>query len=167
MLATTIIKRTLRVPRSTAPAGDGAAVARQMDAVLAGAGFKATRDLLEHVSGLAPGGATDLAADVVGAVRALVGDHVAHNAYFIDFPRGVPDTVEFWVHCLREALVSPHARRKVADAELLALLDQGLVGLLHLPRYGRYRHTYAELLAAPDPRAAALEFFTTRKEALA
>jgi hypothetical protein len=26
--------------------------------------------------------------------------------------------------------------------------------------------TYAELLAAPDPRAAALEFFTTRKEAL-
>jgi hypothetical protein len=27
--------------------------------------------------------------------------------------------------------------------------------------------SYAELLAAPDPRAAALEFFTTRKEALA
>ena len=27
--------------------------------------------------------------------------------------------------------------------------------------------TYAALLAAPDPRAAALEFFTTRKEALA
>jgi hypothetical protein len=27
--------------------------------------------------------------------------------------------------------------------------------------------TYAELLAAPDPHAAALEFFTTRKEALA
>ncbi len=27
--------------------------------------------------------------------------------------------------------------------------------------------TYAELLAAPNPRAAALEFFTTRKEALA
>jgi hypothetical protein len=27
--------------------------------------------------------------------------------------------------------------------------------------------TYAELLAGPDPRAAALEFFTTRKEALA
>jgi hypothetical protein len=27
--------------------------------------------------------------------------------------------------------------------------------------------TYAELLAAPDPRAAALEFFMTRKEALA
>jgi hypothetical protein len=26
--------------------------------------------------------------------------------------------------------------------------------------------SYAELLAAPDPRAAALEFFTTRREAL-
>lgn len=36
-----IIQRTLRVPRSAGPAGDGAAVARQMDAVLAGVGFKA------------------------------------------------------------------------------------------------------------------------------
>jgi hypothetical protein len=36
MHARTIITRTLRVPRSPAPAGDSAAVARQMDAVLAG-----------------------------------------------------------------------------------------------------------------------------------
>ncbi|QXV57395.1 hypothetical protein [Amycolatopsis sp. TNS106] len=153
MHARTIITRTLRVPRSPAAAGDGAAVARQMDAVLAGAGFKAAGDLLEHVSGLEPGAAMDLAVDVVAAVRELVGDHVAHNAYFRDFPHGVPDTVEFWVRCLRDALVAPHARGTRAvptDAELLAALDQRLVGLLNLPRYGRYQHTYAELLAAHD-----------------
>ncbi len=149
----TIITRTLRVPRSPAPAGDGAAVARQMDAVLAGAGFKATRDLLEHISELEPGAAMDLAVHVVAAVRELVGDHVAHNPYFRDFPHGVPDTVEFWVRCLRDALVAPRARSAgpaPTDGELLAVLDRGLVGLLDLPRYGRYQHTYAELLAAHD-----------------
>ncbi|MEU4519989.1 hypothetical protein AB0F52_14990 [Amycolatopsis sp. NPDC024027] len=149
----TITTRTLRIPRSPAAAGDGAAVARQMDAVLAGAGFKATRDLLEHVSGLEPGAAMDLAVDVVAAVRELVGDHVAHDPYFRDFPRGVPDTVEFWVRCLRDALVAPRARGAASaptDGELLAVLDHGLVGLLDLPRYGRYQHTYAELLAAHD-----------------
>ncbi|MET9265289.1 hypothetical protein [Amycolatopsis sp. NPDC004079] len=153
MHARTIITRTLRVPRSPAAAGDGAAVARQMDAVLAGAGFKATGELLEHVSGLEPGAAMDLAVDVVAAVRELVGDHVAHNAYFRDFPHGVPDTVEFWVSCLRGALVAPQARGSAmapTDAELQQALDQRLVGLLDLPRYGRYQHTYAELLAAHD-----------------
>ena len=32
----------------------------------------------------------------LGAVRRLVGDHVRHNAYFIDFPANVPDTQAFW-----------------------------------------------------------------------
>lgn len=156
MDVSTIIRKTLRVPRSAAPVGDGAVVARQMDAVLATAGYKATRELLEHVAGLEPGAATDLAADVVGAARALVGDHVRHNAYFIDFPRGVPDTVEFWVSCLRSAFVTTK-RRKATDRELLALLGDGLVGLLDLPRYGRYQHTYAELLAAHDELIASVK----------
>jgi hypothetical protein len=125
-----------------------------MDAVLAGAGFKATRDLLEHVSGLEPGAGMDLAVDVVAAVRELVGDHVAHNPYFRNFPpRGVPDTVEFWVRCLRDALVAPRTRGAASaptDGDLLAVLDHGLIGLLDLPRYGRCQHTYAELLAAHD-----------------
>jgi hypothetical protein len=152
MLNKVIIKRTLRVPRSAAPAGDGAAVARQMDAVLAGVGFTAARDLLEHVSGLEQGAALDLAVQVIGAVRELVGDHVAHNAYFIDFPQGVPDTVEFWVRCLRE-LVTPGASMvgvAPTDAELMATLGSGFLGLLDLPTYGRYQHTYAELVAAHD-----------------
>jgi len=154
MLHQVIIAKTLRVPRGAGPTGDGAAVARQMDAVLVGAGFKAARDLLEHISSLEPGAAMDLAVQVVDAARALVGDHVAHNAYFINFPNDVPDTVEFWVSCLRDALVigrtAAGSTTVPTDAELLATLTAGWVGLLDLRTYGRYQHTYAELLAAHD-----------------
>lgn len=153
MLTQTVIQKTLRVPRGTGPAGDGAAVARQLDSVLAGVGFKAARDLLEHVSALAPDAATDLAAQVVGAVRGLVGDHVAHNPYFIGFPHGVPDTVEFWVARLREAVVAGQP----TDADLRAVLDAGLVDLLTLPAYGRYQHTHAELLAVHDELVASVK----------
>lgn len=159
MLEKVIIQRTLRVPRSAGPAGDGAAVARQMDAVLAGVGFKAARDLLEHVSGLEPGRAMDLAVEVIGAVRPLVGDHVQHNAYFIGFPHAVPDTVEFWVGCLRDALIAGSPDRPVpaGDAGLASLLAAGWIGLLELPTYGRYQHSYAELLAAHDALIASVK----------
>jgi hypothetical protein len=140
----TLIERTLRVPRGTGPAGDGAAVARQLDATLAGVGFMCSEVLLRHVAELAPGPAMDLATAVVAAVRRAVGDHVQHNAYFVDFPEGVPDTVEFWVSCLRDALV--HANDDVRPE----VSGDGVLNLLSLPRYGRYQHTFAELLAAHD-----------------
>ena len=123
----TIIRHTLRVPRSSGPAGDGAGVARQLDVVLVGVGFKADRALLEHLGSLQPGAAMDLAVAVVGAVRGLVGDHVQHNAYFKDFPHGVPDTVDFWLECL---------------------VENG---------YGSYRHTFADLLAAHDELIASVK----------
>ncbi|MFD8500395.1 hypothetical protein [Amycolatopsis sp. NPDC059657] len=141
MLHQTIIRKTSRVPRADAAPGDGAPVARQMDAVLVGAGFKSSRELLEHVSGLEPGAATAVAERVVGAARAMAGDDVTHNSYFLHFPDGVPDTVEFWARCLRDALVTP---RRDRTAPL------GWLNLLDLPAYGRYQHTYAELLAAHD-----------------
>ncbi|GAB7044600.1 MULTISPECIES: hypothetical protein [Catenuloplanes] len=143
MLEKLIIQRTLRVPASTGVAGDGAAVARQLDAVLLDAGFTASRQLLEHVGGLAPGPATDLAVTVVGAVRELVGDHVRHNAYFLRFPDGVPDTTEFWLERLRAAVLAG------GGDPAGAVVRPGL-NLLDLPGYGTYRHTYAELLAAHD-----------------
>jgi hypothetical protein len=135
-----IIQRTLRVPASTGPAGDGTAVARQLDAALLDAGFAASRALLDHVGGRAPGAAMDLAATVVTAVRALLGDHVRHNAYFIGFPHDVPGTLEFWAE-------------RMAAAVLAGGTDPGPVAgvnLLDLPGYGAYRHTYADLLAAHD-----------------
>ncbi|WP_033343100.1 TerD family protein [Catenuloplanes japonicus] len=140
MLEKLIIQKTLRVPASTGEAGDGTAVARQLDAALLDAGFSASQALLAHVGALAHGPAMDLASTVVSAVRELVGDHVQHNAYFIGFPDGVPDTVEFWLERLRAAVLSG------ADAPH----DLTGINLLELPGYGTYRHTYAEMLSVHD-----------------
>lgn len=148
MLEKLIIQKTLRVPASTGAAGDGAAVARQLDAALLDVGFSASRALLEHVGALATGPALDLAATVVSAVRELVGDHVAHNAYFIGFPHDVPDTVEFWMQRLRAAVLTGGGT--ATDAQLRDAVVSGGVNLLDLPGYGAYQHTYAELLAAHD-----------------
>ncbi|MET7403402.1 hypothetical protein ABZS66_59000, partial [Dactylosporangium sp. NPDC005572] len=144
MLEKLIIQKTLRVPASSGAAGDGTAVARQLDAALLDVGFSASRALLEHVGALATGPAMDLAATVVSAVRELVGDHVRHNAYFIGFPHDVPDTVEFWVERLQAAVLA--GRRAATDVRL--------VNLLNLPGYGTYQHTYADLLAAHDALVA-------------
>ncbi|MCO8271642.1 hypothetical protein M1L60_13680 [Actinoplanes sp. TRM 88003] len=141
MLEKMMIQKTLRVPTSTGAAGDGRAVARQLDAALLDVGFSASRALLEHVGALAPAPAMDLAATVVSAVRELVGDHVRHNAYFLGFPHDVPDTVEFWAERLAAAVMA-------GDAPATGL------NLLELPGYGTYQHTYAELLAAHDELVA-------------
>ncbi|WP_018348271.1 hypothetical protein [Longispora albida] len=147
MLEKLIIQKTLRVPASTGAPGDGTTVARQLDAALLEAGFSASRALLEHVGGLAPGPALDLAASAVSAVRELVGDHVQHNAYFIGFPHDVPDTVEFWMERLRAAVLAGGG-----TAAETRLRD---VNLLDLPGYGTYQHTYADLLAVRDELVAA------------
>ncbi|OWV05623.1 hypothetical protein B5D80_17665 [Micromonospora wenchangensis] len=153
MIEKLIIQKTLRVPASTAAAGDGTTVARQLDAALLDVGFSASRALLEHVGALAPAPAMDLAATVVSAVRELVGDHVRHNAYFIGFPHDVPDTIEFWVDRLRAAVLAGGGT--ATDAQLRHAAVSGGVNLLDLPAYGTYQHTYAELLAAHDTLVAA------------
>jgi hypothetical protein len=141
MLEEVIIRKTLRAPAVTGPAGDSQTVARQLDTTLLRSGFKASRQLLEHVTGLEKGLALGVARQVVDAVKVMVGDHVQHNAYFVDFPAKVPDTVKFWAKCLRHSLVSTGT---------ISALSDGTVNLLDLPLYGRYQHTYAELLAAHD-----------------
>ncbi|MFI6297201.1 hypothetical protein ACIBEJ_36810 [Nonomuraea sp. NPDC050790] len=138
-----VIARRLRVPIGDVPAGShpgwGEVAARQLDAALLSAGFKCSAALLDRLASLRGETVLDLGVRVLAAVRHLVGDHVAHNAYFIDFPKNVPDTIEFWVGLLREAMLDPVAAARVRPATL---------NLLELPGYGRYRHTYADLLAA-------------------
>jgi hypothetical protein len=126
---TTIIKKTLRVPLSDGAAGDGGTTARQLDAALIKVGFKASRELIEHVSVLA--GAEEYAQDVVRAVKELVGARAQHNPYFKDFPHNVPDTVEFWLTCIEDVV-------------------EFSGNLLDLPKYGRVQHTYEEMLARHD-----------------
>lgn len=161
MLDTLIIHKTLRVPAVTdglqsadeTPSQGSAAVARQMDSVLVRAGFKATGKLLAHISALEPGPAMDRALTVIGAVRELVGDHVAHNVYFIDFPRNVPDTLEFWLSSLRGALAGSRVGAdggSPSDAELMEYVNSPWFNLLDLPNYGSYQHSYADMLARHD-----------------
>lgn len=145
-----VVQKTLRVPRSDGAPGDGSAVARQMDAALLGVGFAASRELMDHVGGLEPGAAIDLAAAVVRAVRHLVGDHVQHNTYFIGFPRHVPDTVDFWAGLLRSALVRAGVEQAWPDEGVRAVVEAPGFNLLTLPGYGQYQHSYADLLDAHD-----------------
>ncbi|MEU4514590.1 hypothetical protein AB0G05_34260 [Nonomuraea wenchangensis] len=143
-LESLVISRRLRVPLDAAPEdglpGRGEVAARQLDAALLTVGFTCSPALLERLSGLSVENVIDLGVRVLAAVRELVGDHVRHNAYFIDFPRNVPSTAEFWASLMWRSLLGPDASDQAVTAQTLNLLT--------LPDYGRYPHTYADLLAA-------------------
>ncbi|MEV0589525.1 hypothetical protein [Nonomuraea sp. NPDC050310] len=145
-LESLVVTRRLRVPLPPATPGAepgatgwGETAARQLDAALLSVGFKCSAPLLARLADLPGAVVVDLGIRVLDAVRGLVGDHVRHNAYFIDFPRNVPDTIEFWVGLLRESLLDPVA---------VTQLPPGPLNLLSLPGYGVYPHSYADLLAA-------------------
>jgi hypothetical protein len=138
----------------TASGDSGAVAARQVDAVLLQAGFKCSAQLLAAFGSCSPEAVIDLGARVIGWARELAGDHVRHNAYFIDFPANVPGTLDFWMECIRDALADP-VRKQAAE---LAPAPRGgfFVNLLSLPKYGRYQHTYEDMLARHDELVPAL-----------
>lgn len=145
-LTKSIIAKTLRVPAAAKiKKGDGSNKARQLDVVLMSCGFKASGELLAYLSTLHPAVLGDLAVDILDSVRELVGEHVDHNSYFIDFPFNVPDTLEFWVSCIADALEHPETEELIQGQ-----LDMGWVNLLDLPKYGKYLHTYEEMLDAHE-----------------
>ncbi|MDQ0758586.1 hypothetical protein [Streptomyces canus] len=146
-----VIRHTLRLPSPAGPAGEGAVAARQFDAALMSVGFKLSADALRHLSGLSEATVVDTAVGTLATVREMAGDHVRHNVYFKDFPANVPDTFEFWMRCVREALDDGKAR-----AGVLAQLRNGVINLLTLPSYGNYQHTYDEMLAAHDELTTAV-----------
>ncbi|MFI1566584.1 hypothetical protein ACH4ZX_26610 [Streptomyces sp. NPDC020490] len=145
-----VVRHTHRLPLPSGPAGRGDVAARQFDAVLMSVGFKLSADLLTRLSGLSEGTVVDTAVRTLRTVREMTGDHVRHNTYFVDFPAGVPDTVDFWMRCVTEALDDDASREST-----LTQLRGGMLDLLTLPSYGTYRHTYEELLAAHDELIAA------------
>ena len=138
-----VIRRALRVPAPDGPAGDGSVAVRQFDAVLMSVGFKLSPELFAELAGLSAGTVIDTAVRVLAIVRRMTGDHVQHNVYFRDFPRNVPETTEFWMECLIEALLDPVAAAHVGED-----LAFGTLNLLALPKYGRYQHNYAEMIDA-------------------
>jgi hypothetical protein len=139
-----------------APAGDGRATARQLDAVLMCAGFKCSRPLLERLAACDGGYVIDKAVTVIDWARELAGDHVRHNTYFIDFPANVPDTIDFWAGLLAEAA---RETARTGHSTVEAWLGPGgefVLNLLTLPGYGRYQHTFEEMLAHHDELIPAL-----------
>ncbi|MFE2510829.1 hypothetical protein ACFXC9_20635 [Streptomyces naganishii] len=140
-----VIRHTHRLSSPKGAAGDGTIAARQFDAALTSVGFKLSAELLERLSGLCEAAVVHTARRTLRTVSEMVGDHVRHNSYFIDFPANVPDTEEFWTRCVAQALGDEKSRGKV-----LTQLRSGALDLLSLPAYGRYQHTYEEMLAAQD-----------------
>ncbi|WP_181793032.1 hypothetical protein [Streptomyces sp. WELS2] len=144
-----VIRHTYRVPAPRGAAGEGAAAARQFDAALMSVGFKLSAQLLERLSGISEPAVVHTAKRVLRTVSEMVGDHVRHNSYFIDFPANVPDTEEFWTRCVMAALGDEGARENVRGQPANGPLD-----LLSLPAYGRYQHTYEEMLAVQEELVA-------------
>lgn len=140
-----LIRHTHRLPAPQGSAGEGSAAARQFDVALTSVGFKLSAQLLERLSGLSEAAVAHVARRTLRTVSEMVGDHVQHNSYFIDFPANVPDTEEFWMRCVAKALADDASRETV-----LTQLAQGALNLLSLPAYGRYQHTYEEMLAVQD-----------------
>ncbi|MFH9983310.1 hypothetical protein ACH4ND_29585 [Streptomyces sp. NPDC017179] len=143
-LESLVIRHTHRLsPQGSA--GEGATAARQFDAALTSVGFKLSAELLERLSGLSEAAVVHTAQRTLRTVSEMVGDHVRHNSHFIDFPANVPETEEFWMRCVTKALGDDTSRENV-----LTQLAHGVLDLLSLPTYGRYQHTYEEMLAAQD-----------------
>ncbi|MEU7423173.1 hypothetical protein [Streptomyces sp. NPDC040750] len=140
-----VIRHTHRLSFPRGSAGEGAVAARQFDAALASVGFKLSAELLERLAGLSEAAVVHTAKRTLRTVSEMVGDHVRHNAYFIDFPANVPDTEEFWMRCVAKALGDDKSRESVPAQPANGVLD-----LLSLPTYGRYQHTYEDMLAAQD-----------------
>jgi len=140
-----IIQKTLRVPTNLPEyllKGDGASTTRQLDIALMSVGFKLSQELLEYFNNLHPTVVISEGENILEAVRKLVGDDVKHNVYFKEFPANVPDTVEFWAECITDALQDPDAAMKV-----MVSMAFGYINLLDLPKYGRYQHSYEEMVA--------------------
>lgn len=146
-----VISRTLKVPTKYPVETDVSQdsiygrelIARQLDIVLLDNGFKADKRLLDYIMRLEPSSAVDYTREIVESIRTLVGNHVQHNVYFIDFPKNVPGTIEFWVGLIERTY------GKTTDK-----LWNG--NLLELDTYGEYQHSYDEMVEAHDKFAPKL-----------
>lgn len=67
-----VIRHRLRVPTPTGPVGEGAAAARQLDAVLLSVEFKLSAELRERLSGLSEETVVRIAGRTLRTVRELV-----------------------------------------------------------------------------------------------
>jgi stress response protein SCP2 len=141
-----IVKRSLRIPTSPLYGlGNGHIITQQFDAALMSVGFKLSKEAFSYFSKLSFASVENSASNVLKAVQELVGDYVLHNAYFIDFPNNIPNTIDFWIECIMDALSNVESAGKV-----LVQLQTGVINLLDLPKYGKYQHSYEDLITAHE-----------------
>ncbi|TAK56764.1 hypothetical protein EPO17_03755 [Patescibacteria group bacterium] len=141
-----IVSRTKRVPSvwSGLP-GNGEAMTRQLDVSLLSVGFKLSGELFRHLSVQSPAVVKDVAFRLIPVVNEMLGSHVPHNVYFKNFPDKVPDTREFWLECICDALSKADSAAVVAPQ-----IAVGFVNLLDLPKYGECLHSYDEMVKCHD-----------------
>lgn len=134
-LVTKLIQKRLTLPTQSGPKGDSRSLARQLDSVLMDNGFKLSSALLKHLGTLSFENALSASNVLLSAVKELVGAHVKHNTFFKDFPKNVPNTLEFWGGLL---------------AKYYEETGEFTNNLLDFPTYGKYQHTYEEMLERHD-----------------
>lgn len=141
-----IIKRSLRIPTSPVVTKEyNPVIVMQLDSVLISTGFKLSKDTLRYLKTLPYEVIKTYSTYILAAVKELVGDHVKHNVYFIDFPDNVPNTVDFWTACIVDALKNEDTAENISYQ-----LAIGSVNLLDLPKYGKYLHSYEDMAANHD-----------------
>lgn len=117
-----ILSTRLVFPSLTKTAGKSGSVARQLDVTLMSNGFKLSDELLSFISKSSFEDSIRFSQTILDSVKKLVGSHVKHTTYFIQFPKNVPDTLDFWW----TAIVSHFVGQ---------------------PIYGQHLHTYEDMLA--------------------
>lgn len=139
-----IIKRSSRIPTLLPKKlGKGQIITRQLDTALMSIGFKLSKEAFDYLSIIDP--ETSNISNIFEIVQEIVGDHISHNAYFIDFPNNVPNTADFWAECIIDALLNTESSQKILEQ-----LQIGTINLLDLPKYGKYQHSYEDLMAAHE-----------------
>jgi arsenate reductase-like glutaredoxin family protein len=126
-----IISHTMRVPSLDASNGNASTVTRQLDVALMDLGWKLSAELMNHLSEKDPSQVRNYAVKIIDAAKELVGVR-NHNIYFKEFPQNVPSTEEFWLNLIVNQLSSG---------------GEVSLNLLDYPDYGRYLHSYEEMMA--------------------
>lgn len=148
-----IIKRSLRIPTSSVLTNEYTPViVMQLDSVLMSTGFKLSKDAIRYLKTLPYEIIKTYSTYILTAVKELVGGHVKHNVYFINFPDNVPNTVDFWTDCIVDALKNEDTAENISYQ-----LAIGSVNLLDLPKYGKYLHSYEDMVANHDQFIASMK----------
>lgn len=109
-------------PSIRSESGNSGTIARQLDVALMSNGFKLSHDLFVYISKSSFKDAISFSQVILSSVEKIVGSHVKHKTYFIQFPKNIPDTYEFWWSVLSK------------------LFFQGTVV------YGQHLHSYEDML---------------------